>query len=265
VALPAPSGGPKKVLIVDDDAATRQLIAEYLRKQGFAPIHASGGLEALAAARRERPAAITLDVLMPGMDGWAVLNALKAEPGLADIPVVMVSFLDDQRMGYALGAAEYLTKPINSGQLAAVLKRFTADPATASVLIVDDDAPTRELLRRRVEELGCSVREAENGRVGLERLRERAPGIILLDLMMPEIDGFQFVEAMREHEAWRHIPVAIITAKDLSNDERQRLNGQVVSVLHKNGTCCDTLLPDIVNLMRTMTGPERPVHPSATP
>ena len=161
---------------------------------------------------------------MPGMDGWAVLSALKADPDVADIPVVMLTIVDDRNLGYALGASDYLTKPIDRERLATVLKQHRRD---RPVLVVDDDADVRQLLRRMLEPEGYTVVEAENGRAALERLRDVSPSVVLLDLMMPEMDGFEFVAEFRRHEAWRAIPIVVITAKDLSADDRERLNGYV--------------------------------------
>jgi hypothetical protein len=240
----------RTVLIIDDDASTRQLVARHLSKEGFAPVWASNGQEGLLMARRLRPIVITLDVLMPGMDGWAVLSGLKADPELASIPVVMLTIVDDHHLGYALGAADYLTKPIDSARLAAVIRRHAPESSRQQVLIVEDDSDTRELLRRRVEAIGCAVREAENGRVALQRLEEQVPALILLDLMMPEMDGFQFVIEMRKVQAWREIPIIVVTAKDIDEEDRLRLNGQVAGVLQKAGTSCSELLPELVRIVR---------------
>ncbi len=152
---------------------------------------AADGEDGLRVAREQRPDAITLDVMMPGMDGWTVLSRLMADPELGDIPVIMLTIVDDKRRGYTLGALDYLTKPIDRARLVAVLTKYRRD---LPVLVVDDDAGIRQLLRRILEEEGYMVVEAENGRVALERLGERVPGAILLDLMMPEMDGFEFLE-----------------------------------------------------------------------
>jgi CheY-like chemotaxis protein len=191
-------------------------------------VTASSGEEGLRRARELRPDAITLDVMMPGMDGWAVLSALKADPGVAAIPVIMLTIVDDKNLGYALGAADYLTKPIDRERLVSVLTQYRRD---RPVLIVDDDAGLRQLLRRMLEPEGYTVLEAENGRAALERLRDSSPGAILLDLMMPEMDGFEFVAEFRRHEAWRGIPIVVVTAKDLSREDRERLNGHVERIL----------------------------------
>jgi GAF domain-containing protein/DNA-binding response OmpR family regulator len=234
------------VLVIDDEVAVRDLMQRFLGKEGFRVVTASGGEEGLRRARELRPDAITLDVMMPGLDGWAVLSALKAEPALADIPVIMLTIVDDKNLGYALGAAEYLTKPIDRDRLVTVLKEHRRD---RPVLVVDDDAALRQLLRRMLEPEGYTVVEAENGRVALERLRKISPSVVLLDLMMPEMDGFDFVAEFRRHEGWRAIPIVVITSKDLSRDDRDRLNGYVQRILQKGAYRRDQLLAEVRELV----------------
>ena len=183
--------------MVDDDRATRELITRGLEKEGFRVIAADSGEEALRLARPQRPDAISLDVLMPGMDGWTVLRALKADPITASIPVVMVSMLDDRDIGYALGAADYLTKPFDREQAGDRAAPLPATGTPRPVLVVEDDPATREVIRRALERDGWMVSEAENGRGGLAALAGQAPDLVVLDLMMPEMDGFEFVAELR--------------------------------------------------------------------
>jgi hypothetical protein len=241
----APTGA-STVLVIDDDGAVRDLMSRFLGKEGFRVMTAAGGEEGLRLARELQPDVITLDVLMPGMDGWSVLAALKADASLADIPVVMLTMLDDRNLGYALGAADYLTKPIDREQLVAVLGRRRRD---LPVLVVDDDADFRELARRMLEREGYTMVEADNGRAALDRLRETTPGVVLLDLMMPEMDGFDFVAAVRADAAWRSLPIVVITAKDLSPEEHERLNGSVARVLQKGALSRETLLGEVRDLV----------------
>jgi CheY-like chemotaxis protein len=224
---------PPLVLVVDDEKPTRELITRGLEKEGFRMIAAATGDEALRLARERKPDVISLDVLMPGMDGWTVLRSLKADPATASIPVVMVSMLDDRDMGHALGAADYLTKPFDRQKLAAALRRYRRDGAQRPVLVVEDDAATREVIRRTLERDGWVVSEADNGRRGLQSVARQVPDLILLDLMMPEMDGFEFVAELRKSESGRRIPVVVVTAKEISEEDRRRLNGHVRSVLHK--------------------------------
>jgi PAS domain S-box-containing protein len=234
----APEAAPAgTVLVIDDDATARELVARSLEREGFRVVGAASGVTGLEVARALRPDVITLDVMMPGMDGWAVLAALKSDPALAEIPVVMLSVADEQRLGFALGASEYLTKPIERERLAAVLRKYgsRAGGAAGHVLVVEDDAGVRAVLRRALEGEGWSVSEAEHGRAALERMAQRVPDLVLLDLMMPEMNGFEFLEAVRERAAWRGVPVVVITAKDLTEEERRRLNGDVERVVVKRG------------------------------
>jgi GAF domain-containing protein/CheY-like chemotaxis protein len=243
------------VLVIDDEAAIRDLMQRYLAKEGFRVVVAAGGEEGLRLARELRPDAITLDVMMPGLDGWAVLTALKADPAVADIPVIMLTIVDDKNLGYALGAADYLTKPIERDRLLSVLRTHRRD---RPVLIVDDDAGLRQLLRRTLEPEGYTVVEAENGRVALERLRGLSPSVVLLDLMMPEMDGFEFVAEFRRHEAWRTIPIVVITARDLSREDRERLNGYVQKILQKGAHGREELLAEVRDLVAASVARRRP-------
>jgi signal transduction histidine kinase/DNA-binding response OmpR family regulator len=241
----APSG-IGTVLVIDDEAAVRDLMQRFLTREGFRVVTASGGEEGVRLARELRPDAITLDVMMPGMDGWAVLSALKADPDVADIPVIMLTIVDDRNLGYALGASDYLTKPIDRERLVTILKEHRRD---LPVLVVDDDAEVRQLFRRILEPEGYAVVEAENGRAALERLRDVSPSVILLDLMMPEMDGFEFVAEFRRHEPWRAIPIVVVTAKDLSHHDRERLNGYVQRILQKGTYGREQLLAEVRELV----------------
>ena len=243
-----PEGAPT-VLVIDDDLTVHDLLSRFLNKEGLRMVAARSGEEGIRLARELRPAVITLDVLMPGMDGWAVLTALKADPDLSDIPVIVLSIVDEKQMGYALGAADYLTKPIDWERLAAVLERFECPRPPCPVLIVEDDASLRELLRRRLQKEQWTVIEAENGRAGLERMAEREPELILLDLMMPEMDGFQFLDEVRKHEDWKSIPVIVITAKELTAEDRQRLNGSVEKILQKGAYSREELIREVRDLV----------------
>ena len=193
-------------------------------------------MEGLAIARRVRPSLIFLDVLMPKVDGWAVLTAIKTDAQLADIPVVMMTVMNQAEMGYVLGASEYLTKPIDRDRLADVIRRYRAKGVNDLVLVVEDDPATREVLRRTLVRQGWVVAEAENGVAALGHVTRRKPALILLDLMMPEMDGFEFLEALRDNVAWRGVPVVVLTSKDLSADERASLSGRVERILQKGAS-----------------------------
>jgi len=223
------------VLVIDDDGSSRDLVRRHLERDGYRVATASDGEVGLAMAKELEPVAITLDVLMPGIDGWSVLSKLKADPILAHIPVIMLTILDEKPLGVALGASGYLTKPVDRERLLEVVGRFAKDAST-KVLVIEDDENTRDIVRRTLEGVGCTVVEAENGRVGLERVDEEVPSLILLDLMMPELDGFGFLEALRARPGGTDIPVVVITSKDLTDDDRARLNGGVERILEKGAS-----------------------------
>ncbi len=255
LAEPAARGGAEDhvgtLLIIDDDPTARDLMRRAFSKDGFRILEAASGELGLRLARDERPDVITLDVLMPGMDGWEVLSSLKADPELSDIPVIMVSIIDEVNIGIALGAAEYVTKPIDRDRLSAILKRYAGDHRPRRALVVEDDLDTRALLRRVLERDGWQVDEAENGRVGLERLAEAPPDLILLDLIMPEMDGFEFLDELRKRKGEQVIPTVVITAKDLTDHDRERLNGGVVRVVQKGSYGRDELLAQVRDLVTT--------------
>ncbi|MCI0788941.1 MAG: GAF domain-containing protein, partial [Chloroflexi bacterium] len=248
---------PNTVLVVDDDANVHDLMQRSLAGQGFNLVRAMGGQEGLRLAKELLPAVITLDVMMPGMDGWAVLSALKADPDLADIPVIMVTIVDQKNLGYALGAAEYLTKPIDRGRLLSVLNKYKQDTTNGPVLVVDDDPAVREMVRRMLQKEGWEVALAENGRIALDMLDETAPSLILLDLMMPEMDGFEFIEELRRDDRWKRLPVVVVTAKDITAEDRQRLNGYVEKVVQKGSYSAESLLTELRGLVTAFAGKER--------
>ena len=220
------------VLIVDDDPVARDVMSRLLTKEGFKAVTAASGLEGLQLARQLRPSVITLDVIMPEMDGWAVLSALKSSEDVSDIPVVMVTMTDDRHTGYVLGAADYLTKPIDPGRLTGVVNRHLSPGSR--VVIVDDDPSARQLTGRLLRKAGWKVSEAGNGRIALQRIAEETPDLIIIDLMMPEMDGFDLIDALRRDSATHSTPIVVVTAKDLTGEDRQRLNGSVGQVLMKS-------------------------------
>ena len=243
------------VLVIDDDPVQRDLMQRFLTKEGFNVRTAAGGEAGLRMAQELRPVAITLDVMMPEMDGWSVLSALKADAALRDIPVVMVTMLDDPERGFTLGAADYITKPVDRQHLSVILKKYTCANPPCPVLMVEDDAATRSMTRRILEKEGWKVTEAEHGREALECMAQERPSLVLLDLMMPEMDGFQFVEQVRQHPEWRAIPIVVVTAKDLTTRERQRLNGYVETILRKAGDSREALLNQVRDLLTNCVAP----------
>jgi PAS domain S-box-containing protein len=241
--------GTTTVLVIDDDANVRDLLKRFLTKEGFRVELAANGEEGLRIARETRPEAITLDVMMPGMDGWAVLMALKADPVLMNVPVIMLTMLDNKNLGYALGVTDYLTKPINREQVLNVLKKYKLDEKKTPVLVLEDDPATREMMTRLLTKEGWSVTAAENGLMGLQQLAKQLPELILLDLMMPEMDGFAFVNELRKNAEWRNIPIIVVTAKDLTVEDRLRLNGYVERIIQKGAYSRDQLLGEVRDLV----------------
>jgi len=245
--------GASTILVIDDDPVVRDVMRRFLQNEGFQVATAADGHEGLRLARELRLAVITLDVLMPSMDGWAVLTTLKAEPALADIPVIMLTIIDEKRFGYMLGAADYMTKPIDRKRLAAIVQKYRTDTSVCTVLVVEDDSATRRMLRRLLKKQRWTVIEAENGRVALERVAEQRPALILLDLMMPTMDGFTFIAELRQQEQWRTIPIIVITAKELTPEERQRLHGSVEQILQKGAYSHEELLHEVRRLAASCT------------
>lgn len=258
------------VLVIDDEAGVRELMERFLTREGFVVRTASNSEEGLRLAREWRPSVITLDVMMPGVDGWATLAALKTDAATQDIPVVMLTIVDDRRRGFKLGASEYLTKPIDWQRLGGILQKYVARGSTAPVLVVDDDADNRSLMRGFLARAGWNVVEAENGQVALERFREVRPALVLLDLMMPVLDGFGFLEELNRSGLRDGVPVIVLTAKDLTEEDRARLNGEVARILQKGAVTqvqeLEGLLQQLVRAVRP-SGPvqeENPDAPAAT-
>ena len=234
----------RTVLVIDDDPTVRQLMERHLTREGFHVVTADSGAEGIALAKEMHPSAITLDIMMPGIDGWTVLAALKGDPRLEDIPVVLVTIVDEKQRGYTLGATDYLIKPVNRERLASTL-RTICGRSSGNLLIVEDDESARMLVRHGMEREGWQVQEAANGRLALEAVAACEPDAIVLDLMMPEMDGFEFLTALRSHASWRDIPVVVVTALDLSEEDHRRLNGFVASVIQKSGQAREQLLREV--------------------
>ena len=221
------------VLLVDDDPAARELLQRFLEREGFHVRTAADGRAGLTLARALKPRAILLDVEMPRMDGWAVLHAVRSDPDLAGTPVIMTSVVAEQGLGQALGATDYFVKPIDWDRLKGLMERYRPQaPAEARVLVVDDDPDARERLRRSLSREGWSVDEAANGRLALEHYDRARPNLILLDLMMPEMDGFGFLRALRARPDG-DVPVVVLTAKEITPAEKVSLGAAADRVIPK--------------------------------
>ncbi len=240
----SPHSDESLILVIDDDESVLDITERFLVREGFKVVTANGGLEGLRLARELHPSAITLDVMMPEIDGWTVLAAIKSDPALVDIPVILMTIVDDRTRGYALGATDYLVKPVNRDKLKSVLNSVCGNGGRKALVIEDDDF-MRGNLCQSLEHDGWTVAQAENGQVGLDRVTESKPDVILLDLSMPVMDGFEFVAALRAKPEWRDIPVVVVTAKDITAEERKQLNGHVERVMGKGTAELEELLSEI--------------------
>jgi signal transduction histidine kinase/CheY-like chemotaxis protein len=237
---PRKGANGKTIMVVDDDATAREVISRYLLDAGFEVVPAASGVEALKKARELKPVAITLDVIMPELDGWTVLSALKGDPDLASIPVVMVTITDEKQRAFALGATGYLLKPIDRAKLLSLLAPWRASVGPTRVLVVEDDPDQLHAIGMALAQPNWHVVEAANGRIALDKIRESVPDVIILDLMMPEMDGFEFMANLQANREWQHIPIFVVTALDLNERDRSRLNVGMEKILRKgNFSTCD--------------------------
>ncbi|WLT31222.1 response regulator [Geothrix sp. PMB-07] len=260
-AAPLPNQGP--ILLIDDDPFLLNALTRLLMLDGHQVVAAHDGIEGLRLAAEIHPGLILLDVTMPQVDGWTVLKALKADPALAEIPVVMLTILEEVEKGLALGASDYLFKPIDHAHLSGALKRFRLEHAPGRVLVVDDDVESQQLLQRSLLAEGWDSWPALDGRAALDQLRLERPSLILLDLLMPGMDGFSFLAEKQQHPAWGAIPVIVVTARDLTAKEREQLRqAQVAAVLQK-GLYTKVELVDEVRraVQRGLAGNRKGVHP----
>ena len=237
------------VLLIDDDPLTHELIKGFLVKEGFNVVATTDPEEGVEMAKKIRPNVVILDIIMPKIDGWTVLKYLKADSDLASIPVIMATVLSEQNLGYALGATDYLTKPIQTEQLKAILQKYRFEQTNHLAMIVDDDYCNRKLLRDILAKEEVEIVEAENGAKALEMIKLRKPDLLLLDLMMPEIDGFEVIKRLEQNPQWQNIPIIIITCKDLTLEERKLLNARVEIILQKGAYKKQALLQQIHSLL----------------
>jgi CheY-like chemotaxis protein len=235
--------------VVDDDPNSRELLQRTLEAEGFSVVTAATGEEGLELARELKPSLMTLDVLMPAMDGWSVLQEVKADPELENIPVMMISIAGDKELGYTLGAVECLTKPVDRDKLRQLASQYATPAGGGRALVVDDDAGIRSLFQRSLSEDGWTVDEAENGAIALDLAGKNRPDLVLLDLMMPVMDGFEFVMHYRKLEGCRVTPIIVVTAKDLDQSERENLLGGVERIVEKGALTRQQLLKQVRELV----------------
>ena len=237
------------ILIIDDDASVQDLLSKHIQQLGYQVKTASNGIDGLRLAHELKPQLITLDVMMPQMDGWAVLSELKSKPTLKHIPVVMLSMIENQELGYSLGAAEYLIKPIEQHQIAHVLTKYRSTPHCGQALVVEDDVMIRDMVKQMLHKDGWDVVLASNGKVALEQMQTLQPDVILLDLMMPEMDGYEFISCLREYKQHRKIPIVVLTAKDVTTHDKQELSKEVHSIFQKGAYKREELLSELHDLL----------------
>ena len=237
------------ILVIDDDPAARDVMQHFLEKEGFQAIVTASGQEGVRLARERSPAAILLDVRMPSLNGWEVLSRLKSDPELADIPVIMVTIEEDRSLGYALGAVDYLLKPVDYDRLHTLLQPYQKKSSEPCVMVVEDNIDNREMICRQLGQTGWLVVEAENGLQALDLLEKEQPDVVLLDLMMPEMNGFDFVRNLRQHPTWHTLPVIVLTAKDLTPSEREWLSGQTQRIYQKGSSSRQLLIDEISSLL----------------
>ncbi|WP_281888586.1 response regulator [Paenibacillus sp. YYML68] len=237
--------GQPRILLIDDEPFNERLMKRYLDKEGWSLVFADNGTTGIELARKLRPQVICLDIVMPGLDGWNVLTQLKKDEELADIPVVIWSMTSDKQLGYTLGASDFLTKPVERERLIKVMDKYIKQREGQQVLVVEDDVSTSELMTKLLRREGYSAIQARNGRAALECMNDSIPALILLDLMMPEMDGFQFIAELRRHEAWSELPVIVVTAKTITTEDRLKLSGYVNSIIQKGDYDSQMLLSQI--------------------
>jgi DNA-binding response OmpR family regulator len=240
------------VLVIDDDESIRDVLWRFLSQEGFNVTTAVGGEEGLRLAKQIHPDVITLDVMMPRMDGWTVLESLRNDPHLTMTPVIMMSFVNDANLGLALGATEYINKPIDLDELVKVLGKYAQQGPVRSaghIMVVEDNTPTRTFLHKLFAQQGWTVTEARNGREGLEHLEKTLPDLIVLDLVMPEVNGFQFIHTLRKQPEWETLPIVVFTERKLREGEVKWLRGRVSSILQKSAQSRGELLRVVRELL----------------
>jgi CheY-like chemotaxis protein len=253
--LDARGEGKKLILCIDDDPGVITLYKRYLEKQDYQVIGVTEPTKAVDEAKRLLPYAITLDVMMPQKDGWDVLAELKKTPEISNTPILVCSIIQDKTRGFSLGAADYLVKPITEDELRRALERVKRDRIVNKILIVDDEPLALQLLKRILAaQPQYKVLDAWGGAQALAMVQSDKPDLILLDLMMPEIDGFAVLEAVKSNPATHDIPVIVVTAKEITAEDRERLNGNMTALYNKGMFTAEQLLADISAALQTMNG-----------
>ena len=243
----------KLVLTIDDEVEAQEIIKTYLKTEGYEVIQAYNAMEAMELTKKYHPFAITLDIVMSGKDGWDILHELKKDAKTKDIPIICISMLDNREMGISLGAIEYMVKPINKDQLMEELQRLEKRFGIYDILIIDDEPQAVELLTQYLGEEGnYMVRKAYGAEEGLSRVKESRPDLIILDLMMPEVDGFEVIRNLKKSEETKEIPIIIVSAKKLTQEEIEYLNNNIEKIIRKGDFSKEELLEDIKRALDTI-------------
>ena len=247
----------KTVLIIDDDPTVSELMKRQLLKANYKVVVAPNGKEGIRLARDLKPDVITLDILMPEMDGWSVLRTLKADPKVSDIPVIMASILDEKNKGFSLGAADFLSKPVQKEYLMKSIKNLIGDKENLKICLIEDDDSLRFTIKEILEKQNVKILEAENGKIGMSVLQneEIKPDLILLDLMMPVMNGFEFLKKIRETEL-SSIPILVLTGAELSDEERKFLSGETERILEKSDDTLTSIVKEVSNVIKVSSGNE---------
>ncbi len=254
-----PAAGAEKpgVLVIDDDAEVRNLMQRVLEKEGYAMHLTASGQDALALAKQVKPCLVFLDIMMPGVDGWTVLAALKNDPETRDTPVIVVTSVDNKPMALALGATDYVAKPFDREKILELSHQY-APITTPHVLIIEDDINSYEVLGRILEKEGIKVSYAPNGRIALDMVEEVLPSLIILDLMMPEMNGFDFITELRRRKTGVAIPVVVLSGRDLTSPERNLLNQTAQKTILKGALSAHDLIEEIRRYLPVKTAPPKP-------
>jgi signal transduction histidine kinase/DNA-binding response OmpR family regulator len=248
---PRAEAGAERVLVVEDDAQAYALISSALGSAGYLSIRARHGEEALHLAREMHPIAVTLDLVLPGLDGWDVLKSLKSDAATRDIPVVIISRVDERDLGVALGAQDYFVKPVDRDRLLDRVRQLTGSiQSKARLLLIDDDTSLHELLDEELTALGFTIESAFTGETGFAAAKENAPDVIILDLMMPGMSGFEVAGLLKDDPSTARIPILVLTSKEISADDRRDLQSKVSAYVQKGGSARDHLVAEIRRLQR---------------
>jgi CheY-like chemotaxis protein len=254
-----PASAKKRILVIDDDPDAVYLLQENINPQEFEIIGKLNGLDGLRAAREQAPHAILLDIVMPGTDGWQVLHDLKADPVTCNIPVILLTIVDNKPLGFQLGAAAYLLKPLDSADVRHALHHVIGSTSHApiQVLAVDDDPNVLDMLHQSLPESDFGLDTALDGEAGLQAIAAKRPDILLLDLLMPRVDGFEVIERLREDLKTRDLPIIVISAKELTTVQSEKLKKTVSLVMSKQGFEGEKLVDEINALLNRLVNETR--------